>query len=112
MSSAREILKGFREKRDADAAAESLRIPVPHPLVLLGTLLLWAALQCGPMMWVMLSVGRDRSTYYFVGGWSLFIAASTAWGLAAALRKRDRLWRELVRKEAPELYAKIQKTEG
>ena len=100
MSTVREVLNEVKERRLHDDRVFALRSPWYSPFRPLLSQLPWLAMT----VWTL-----ERSVP--LSTWQIVLTVVAAgFGLAdvvLAVRARERLWREVVRREAPDLYAKL-----
>jgi hypothetical protein len=108
MTQIQEVLQKVTEERVVREHVEALRRPLPSPFLFL----LFLLSQAGLAAIGILTPGHNQGNRAMTIGMITFVAATAIWSLTKALRSRDRMWREVIRKEAPDLYAKIQKTDA
>ena len=103
MNTVRRVLTEVKEQRLADDRIEALKKPSdPMWRPLLANLPLVVILFLQPLN----RTGSPTWTSIGVGGLALS-AAFITWHLVTTLRKRERLWREVIQREAPALHEKL-----
>jgi len=108
MAQAQEILHKVAEERVVREHVDALRRPLPSPF----WYLLFLLSQSGFAALSILMPGRGQTDRTMTVCVIAFVGATAIWSLTKVLRARDHRWREVIRKEAPDLYAKIQKTDS
>jgi hypothetical protein len=108
MDQVHEILQNVAEERIVREHIDVIKKPIPHPFWMLAFLISQAGFA-----FLAISLPNHDQTNRTISVISIaLIAASSIWGLSKALRARDKMWREVIKREAPELYQKIQKTDA
>ncbi len=108
MNQVHEVLQNVAEERKVREHIDVIKKPVPHPFWMLAFLLS----QAGFAILAIASPYRNQTDRTISVIFISLIAASSIWGLSKALRARDQMWRDVIKREAPELYQKIQKTDA
>ncbi len=105
MNRVREIFAERQKQRAADARIAALRKPWYSDLRPVLAQLLWLGLM-------ILSVTQERSDRSRLIVAACVFACLGLTDLVLAIRKRDRMWRELIRDEAPSLHERLSPTKG
>lgn len=108
MTQVQEVLQKVAEERVVREHVEALKRPLPRPF----WILLFLLSQAGFAALGILAPGRGQTDRAMTIGMIAFVGATAIWSLTKALRSRDRMWREVIKKEAPDLHARIQKTDA
>ncbi len=108
MTQAQEVLQKVAEERIVREHVEALKRPLPSPFWVLVFLLS----QAGFAFLSIVTPGRAQPDRVMTVGLITFVGATAIWSLTKVLRSRDRMWREVIRREAPELYEKVRKSDA
>jgi hypothetical protein len=102
MSQARAVLQEVKERRLTEERIEALKTPWYRWRPSLQVQALTTAL-------FILAFFKGELSADWEMGFRIAFLGLAGWSLVTALNVRDRMWRELIQREAPELHERLQK---
>jgi hypothetical protein len=103
MSRAREILAEVKEQRLTDERVDALKKPWHAQLAPVLAQTPWLVF----MIWSVSQAKLPHSAFSIAC--IIIVATAGIAGVAYAMKTRDRMWRELIRHEAPSLHERLSK---